>query len=154
MAKAPRILGTDTLRLAYPKLNMAIDNSNEALTKASTAETNAVDAKNMSESTQTQLNNIIIDSGTSDAEVIQARGGEPVLNDRLNKYDEKTPINALDFGVIGDRDVDESPFIQNAIDAAIAAGLKELVFPKKTYRIERPIYIRDSLIIDFQGSTF
>jgi lysophospholipase L1-like esterase len=94
MADAPKILGTDTLKNAYPKLNSAIDNSNEALTKSATAETNSVSAVNTSNAanttsngTQTQLNNIIIASGTSDAETIQARGTFPILNDRFNSVE-------------------------------------------------------------------
>ncbi|WP_226619876.1 hypothetical protein [Cytobacillus firmus] len=72
MADAPKILGTDTLRQAYPKLNNAIDNSNEALSAANTAKSKADSALSNSENTQTQLDTIVI-SGDSGPEAAQAR---------------------------------------------------------------------------------
>lgn len=102
MADAPKILATDTLRQSYPKLNQAIDNSNEAQKESSIARTESSaavvkseQAKAVAEDTQTQLNNIIIESGTSDAEVIQARGEAPVLNERLKGHEEKLSSNLL-----------------------------------------------------------
>lgn len=53
MADAPKILDTDYLDEAYPKINKAIDNANEALNTASTALNNSTD-------TQQQLENIVI----------------------------------------------------------------------------------------------
>ena len=41
----------------------------------------------MNEDVQTQLNQLVIDKGESDAEVIQARGSYDVLNTRLNNMD-------------------------------------------------------------------
>ncbi|MES9781159.1 hypothetical protein ABWK43_09790 [Bacillus thuringiensis] len=84
--------------MGYPKINMGIDNANEALKKSYNAESQSSSAVNIAnsagnaansavnkaESVQKQLDTIIIESGTSDAEVIQARGDKPVLNDRLN----------------------------------------------------------------------
>jgi peptidoglycan/xylan/chitin deacetylase (PgdA/CDA1 family) len=94
MADAPKILETDSLRNAFPKLNNAIDNANEALSTSNTAESNSLQAINSAneandkaDDTQTQLNTIIIESGTSDAEVLQARGEFPVLNERLGNVD-------------------------------------------------------------------
>jgi lysophospholipase L1-like esterase len=79
MADAPKILGTDSLRQAYPKLNQAIDNSNEALKKSSLAmndATNAIskvnEAKAKAEAVQTQLNTIVV-SGDSSPAADQAR---------------------------------------------------------------------------------
>jgi hypothetical protein len=65
MADAPKILGTDTLRQAYPKINQAIDNANEALSKS-------IDAINTAENVQEQLNQIVIE-GDSSVEAAQAR---------------------------------------------------------------------------------
>jgi|GEM_PF-1977081 len=65
MADAPKILGTDTLRQAYPKLNQAIDNANEALNKATVAETT-------SRSVQEQMDQLVIE-GDSSIEAAQAR---------------------------------------------------------------------------------
>ena len=42
---------------------------------------------NENKSVQSQIDSLILESGTSDAEVIQARGGKPLLKDRLNVYD-------------------------------------------------------------------
>ena len=57
---------TDNLNTGRVKLNEAIDQANTV---------------------QGQLDTIIIDSGTSDAETIQARGDEPLLYNRLDKVD-------------------------------------------------------------------
>jgi hypothetical protein len=104
VADAPKLLGTDTLRIAYPKVNMAIDNanaalrnSNDAVATAGQAVETANQALQNSESTQTQLDNIIIENGQSDAEVVQARTKAdgttfPVLRDRLNDVDDKIGI--------------------------------------------------------------
>src|SRR5699024_2971756 len=42
-----------------------------------------------SDATQKQLDDIILKDGNDIAEVVQARGGEPLLKDRLNKTDEQ-----------------------------------------------------------------
>lgn len=89
MADAPKILKTDSLRDSFPKLNSAIDNSNEALKESTKAKIDSAYARTTATKTQTQLNNIIIESGTSDAEVIQARGSATVLNERLDGLDDK-----------------------------------------------------------------
>lgn len=79
MADAPKILGTDSLRQAYPKLNQAIENSNEAINKSTTSDLNsstavstANEAKTQVESIQNQLNQVIIE-GDSSVEAAQAR---------------------------------------------------------------------------------
>lgn len=59
----------------------------EAVAAAKAAKIESASAKEEAEETQRQLDTLIIESGTSDAEVIQARGGEPLLKDRLNKTD-------------------------------------------------------------------
>jgi len=42
---------------------------------------------------QRQINDLVLGSGDSNAEVAQARGGEPTLNDRLDKQDSKVNSN-------------------------------------------------------------
>jgi peptidoglycan/xylan/chitin deacetylase (PgdA/CDA1 family) len=98
MADAPKILGTDSLRSAYPKLNSAIDNSNEALTKSNSADTKAANAVNTAnaaetkaDSVQTQFNQVVID-GDSSVEAAQARvdadgNAFTTLKDRLDNGD-------------------------------------------------------------------
>ncbi|RKO63565.1 glycosyl hydrolase family 28-related protein [Caldibacillus debilis] len=72
MADAPKINPTDTLRESYPKLNQAIDNANNALKTANTAKETADQSLAMSENTQKQLNQIVIE-GDSSVEAAQAR---------------------------------------------------------------------------------
>lgn len=88
MADAPKILGTDTLRQAYPKLNQAIDKSNEASLKSDYAEQKSNDALGTAKRTEAQLDTIVVNNGESDAEVLQARvdvDGKtfPLLKDHL-----------------------------------------------------------------------
>lgn len=91
----------DSLREGTDKINQSIDQSNQAIDKANTADAkadsaidtanNAVDtatlANTKSDETQLQLNNIVINNGQSDAEVLQARGTYSVLNERLEATD-------------------------------------------------------------------
>lgn len=62
----------------------ALTTANQANSVANDASIIANEAKITSTNTQNQLNNIVIESGTSDAETIQARGGFPVLSERLD----------------------------------------------------------------------
>jgi peptidoglycan/xylan/chitin deacetylase (PgdA/CDA1 family) len=87
MADAPKILGTDTLRDAYPKLNSAIDNSNEAKTKADTAIETANTAKTTADTVQSQFDQVVAEAGENNPEVVQARGEAVNLNARLNATD-------------------------------------------------------------------
>jgi hypothetical protein len=110
MTDAPKILGTDTLRQAYPKLNSAIGNSNEALKTANNANSkseNAINTANAAEtkanSVQEQFNQVVID-GDSSVEAAQARVKEdgtsfPTLQGRLNDTDAKVAQKANDSEV-------------------------------------------------------
>jgi len=68
---------TDNLNTGRVKLNQAIDQANTV---------------------QGQLDTIIIASGTSDAETIQARGGEPLLYNRLDKVGTQLAENTNEIG--------------------------------------------------------
>jgi hypothetical protein len=68
MADSPKIVGTDSLKLAYPKINQAIDNANQAKSEATTA-------LNTANSVQTQFNQVVIE-GDSSVEAAQARVDE------------------------------------------------------------------------------
>ncbi|TYS91892.1 alanine-zipper protein [Rossellomorea aquimaris] len=91
--------------------------ADEAKAQSENAEIVANQANATSDDVQQQLNTIVIESGTSDAEVLQARGGEPVLNDRLNKVDtqlvEKAQVQFDDITVNIPSDFDT---LQEAID--------------------------------------
>jgi hypothetical protein len=90
----------DTMRTAFPILNMVIDSANESLNTANEAKAdadNAVQTANLantkSDDTQQQLNNIVINNGESDAEVLQARGSYSVLNERFEATDTQLAEN-------------------------------------------------------------
>jgi len=65
---------------------MAIDNIDE-LDNLNTGRVKLNEAIDQANTVQGQLDTIVIASGTSDAETIQARGGEPLLYNRLDKVD-------------------------------------------------------------------
>jgi len=167
VADAPKLLGTDTLRIAYPKVNMAIDNanaalrnSNDAVATAGQAVETANQALQNSESTQTQLDNIIIENGQSDAEVVQARTKAdgttfPVLRDRLNDVDDKIGIlkrivrSIEDFPRIHP-EVTDSPRIQRAIDSLTNGGT--IFFPSSTYIISSQVIVKPYVFL--KGAEF
>jgi peptidoglycan/xylan/chitin deacetylase (PgdA/CDA1 family) len=91
----------DSLREGTDKINQSIDQSNNAIKKATDADAksdSAVQTANLantkSDDTQQQLNNIVINNGESDAEVLQARGSYSVLNERLESTDAQLAHNA------------------------------------------------------------
>lgn len=89
----------------------------------------------------TRVNDIIAD-GDSSAEVVDARGGYPVLGDRLNATDAQLAdfaINVKSYGAVGDGVTDDTDAINAAIQAAANAVL---YFPPGTYSIS------GSLVVD------
>src|SRR5690625_6787856 len=85
---------TDTLNEGREKLNAAIDGANAADVTSKEADTKATQALANSESTQTQLDTIVID-GDSSVEAAQARVDEkgvphPTLKARIDDGFEKT----------------------------------------------------------------
>jgi len=95
---------------------MAIDNINE-LDKLNTGRIKLNQAIDKANTVQGQLDTIIIDSGTSDAETIQARGGEPLLYNRLDKVDTQLADNAISPDQFIGTDFSK---LQQAINYAIA----------------------------------
>src|SRR5699024_1467009 len=75
---------------------------------------------------QNQIDNLILESGTSDAEVVQARlaGNGDVfttLKERLDVRDKNLlsrDVNAIDFGIVGDGIADDTEALQAASDHA------------------------------------
>jgi hypothetical protein len=122
LANAPKILGTDKLRQAYPKMNQAIDNANEALTKAVAADSKSSDAVNTANSVQEQFNQVVIE-GDSSVEAAQARVKQDgttyeTLRDRLNDSDahlaQKTSFTNENSNVIL-----IAPFFRNNTDTNV-----------------------------------
>lgn len=142
-------------------------NASEALDKSTEALVKAKEALDNSESTQEQLDNIIIDSGTSDAEVIQARtDGKGVthttlkkridnnleevthqLNDAIDDINQRG-INVLHHGVLGDGITDDTQAIQDLIN-----NNSYVVFPIPSveYLITDEITIPSNRTLEFIG---
>jgi hypothetical protein len=95
MADAPKILGTDTLRQAYPKLNQAIEKANKADRDSTNALSTANEAKQTADQTRTELNQAILagDSGPLAGQLSVGADGtvHPSAQDRLiNEYNKVT----------------------------------------------------------------
>lgn len=113
---------------ANTNANKAKQDAVGALAKSLSAEQIAQLAKLASENTQQQLDDIILKDGNDIAEVVQARGGNPLLKDRLNKSDslilitsenlDRRGFTVSSFGAIGDKFVDDTDSVQEAINTA------------------------------------
>lgn len=77
----------DNLNQGRIKINKSIEASERAESKSDEALNTANQAKEKSDDTQEQLDDLIIESGTTDAEVVQARGDYDLLYQRLNESD-------------------------------------------------------------------
>lgn len=128
-----KLLDTDKLYQAYPKINEAIDNAENALYKSTNAVNTANQAKAKSDDTQQQLDTIVIESGTSDAETLQARGGFPLLKDRLESVDaqlaekaEKTEVSTVNTQL--ESAVSRIENVEVRIDDIVAPKIEPLEF--------------------------
>lgn len=109
----------------------------EALQKAHDVLKEAQKTNDMNKNVQQQINTLIAESGTSDAEVLQARGGFDVLNSRLVASEERlgsTPevYNVKSMGAKGDGTTDDYAAIQGAISLAEVTG-RSVYIPAGTY---------------------
>src|SRR5699024_3639922 len=112
------------------------------LLKADSLLINAQNSNQSNVDEQNQLDKIIVESGTSDAEVVQSRysyNGEEftTLKQRLDKREKNLLtriVNAVDFGIVGDGVTDDTLALQNALDYAKNNG-GELFLPEATYLI-------------------
>lgn len=127
------------------------------LLKADAVLLNAENINNNNVDVQNQLDNIILESGTSDAEIVQARlagNGEEftTLKERLDVRDKNLlsrDVNAIDFGIVGDGVADDSDALQAASDYAQSLGLdKALFIPKGRYRTTKTVNFKNSLIAE------
>ena len=118
------------------------------LLKADSVLMNAQNINQSNVDVQKQLDKLIVESGTSDAEVVQSRiayNGEEftTLKNRLDKRDKNLltrTINAIDFGIVGDGVTDDTLAIQSALDYAKDNG-GELFLPEGTYLISSTLYL-------------
>ena len=67
----------------------------------------------------------------------------------------KSSLNALDFGAVGDGKSDDSGAIQKAIDIASAAGGGDVYLPAGVYRLDKQIIVEKdvALLGIYQGPT-
>ncbi|MGM0836049.1 MAG: right-handed parallel beta-helix repeat-containing protein [Bacillota bacterium] len=132
----------------------------DAKVKAANAETSAANAVSTANDTKLQLDNVIIESGTSDAETIQARGEFPILNDRLGAVDaqlaQNTKKNAFTYAIeeyesyatkVSEEITDWQPAILKAVSEIEDGSILE--FQGKDYKVSsailfgnKPIHIR------------
>jgi hypothetical protein len=147
--------GTDKINQSIDQSNQAIDKANSADTKADSAISTANQANEKSDDTQQQINNLVINNGESDAEVLQARGTYPVLNERLSATDEQLADIMPDVSkLVSGETQDASVSIQAVINIAQTNKAKRVKFPKSTYRLNNLLSITgDDLELDFSGST-
>jgi hypothetical protein len=130
-----RIDYNEELRSGTDKINQSIDQSNEAITKATNADNKSTQALSDSASTQTQLDEIVI-NGDSSVEAAQARVDErgtafTTLKDRIDSLDVDLAgrgVNVEWFGALGGTNTDTTA-VQDAINYAIANGLNKIYIP-------------------------
>lgn len=139
MADAEKLLPKDKLYEGYPKINKAIDNANSAARNASTALEQASNSLMKSNATQQQLDNIILENGQNDAEIVQSRGDFPLLYQRLDANDDNlakiigvtgVSLEAVER-IIGESD--DSGRAQRAIDSLDENGVLVLPYGKTYY---------------------
>ena len=148
---------------AMNNLNIKAD---ATLLKADAVLMNAQSINESNVDVQNQLDNIILESGTSDAEVVQSRlayNGEEftTLKERLDARDKNLlsrDVNAIDFGIVGDGIADDTEALQAASDHAASLGSDKVLFiPKGNYRTTDTVTFKNSLnavqaTIRYEGS--
>ena len=115
------------------------------LIKADAVLLNAENINNNNVDVQNQLDNIILESGTSDAEVVQSRTDSngntfPLLKDRLNNIDKSIllrGVNLMDFGAKGDGVSDDTEYFKQFI----SDENKNKYIPQGEFLITEPIEI-------------
>ena len=115
------------------------------LLKADAVLMNAQNINQSNVDVQNQLDNIILESGTSDAEVVQSRTDSngntyPLLKDRLNNIDKSIlsrGANLIDFGAVGDGVTDDT----DALKSMLESDFNIFYIPDKKYLIKEKIEI-------------
>lgn len=161
-----KIQYTDNLKEGTDKLNQSIDQSNAAILQSNNADQKSTQALNNSVSTQTQLDNIVVE-GDSSVEAAQARvdssgTSHPTLKSRIDNFEvsatqqlqqtdngnkpdwsvwqefEMRGVNVKWLGVKGDGVTDDRLALQKAIDLNLP-----LYFPANTHCV-----ISDFLVVE------
>lgn len=128
MADAQKLLPTDTLRVGYPKINDAIDNANEALTKSNTAIADSAEALSNSENTQQQLDTIVI-NGDSSVEAAQARVDSDnntfaTLKERLDTKEDSFTAQLATL----EQEKANADYVQTLINSVTGLGIKDVYY--------------------------
>lgn len=137
----------DSLNTGRGKLNEAITQSNEAIDKSTEALSN-------SESTQDQLDQVVID-GDSSVEAAQARVDNQgqsyqTLKERIDA--QEYYLNVKSFGALGDGVTDDTTAIQDALDYADTNNISKIIFPIGTYLISSTLNVGDGIILVGEGA--
>jgi hypothetical protein len=136
----------DSMRTAFPKINQSIDDSNEALSKAKSAEMKSISANVAANSVQEQFNQVTIE-GDSSVEAAQARVNKrgqtfSTLKERIDFLDTETELRGVNvkwYGAVADGVTDDSISIQSVIDSV--EDNTTIIFPKGEYVINQTIQI-------------
>jgi hypothetical protein len=151
----------DSMRSAFPILNMVIDSANESLNTANEAKADsdyavqtADTANTKSDSTQAQLDTIIIESGTSNAETLQARtdGSANTFNTlqaRLNNSD--TQLAEIAYTNVSAHTGTDSEKLNSFLSAH--AG-KTVRIPRGSYAIDTTVVVPAETEVIAEGVLF
>lgn len=148
----------DTLRQGTDKINAAIDQANKAEKDSAEALDTANQALFNSESTQNQLDQIVIE-GDSSVEAAQARvnyRGDTfsTLKERIDNLDQEFEERAISikwFGAVGDGAVDDTSAILQAVSQANTLGVG-VKLPAGTYAIQYGTVLEcDNITISGEG---
>lgn len=105
--------------------------------------------------TYKRISEIVSHSGNDITEIVDARGGFPVLGDRLNASDKvlndlvkngTALFDPINYGAKGDGVSDDSVYIQAALDAAELVGGGIIVNRPGVFLIEKPVQIPSNVV--------
>lgn len=145
----------DNLNKGRIKLNEAIRQADKSAQVSEDAKEKSEQSLAKSESTQTQLDTIVIE-GDSSVEAAQARIDEKgethsTLKDRIDdgfkittkktdglklQFEKSSGVLVTEFGAIGDGETDDTESINNAIEYAHLNNLNDVLFPSGTFLID------------------
>lgn len=101
-----------------------------------------------------RVDNLIV-SNPQPSEVVDSRGGFPILKDRLDDTDEQMAkkatkhwVNILDYGAKGDGTTSDSQFIQDAINAGDV-----IVFPPNKTYLFKNVQVKSNKTLIMYGAT-
>ena len=150
-----RILLNNRTSAATPSTLMQRDSFGRAKVAAPSAADDIARKKEIDE-VSNRVDRIIAD-GDSSAEVVDARGGYPVLSGRMNAIDAQFAdmmYNVKKYGAKGDGYANDTAAIQAAIDAASAAGGGTVFFPKGKYNVTTTLKAKPSVNLKGLGMRF